>query len=134
MNQIAAVITNIEQKGSLALIEFDFMQEKLTMVTLDIEETLCAGQKVILEINPSQVAVAKNYNGDLSYSNQIDAKIESIDLGAILCTLILELQDGSKIEAIITAKSAINMSLNKGDEIKAILKASQISLGEVLDA
>ncbi|MEJ2499222.1 MAG: TOBE domain-containing protein [Sulfurovaceae bacterium] len=134
MNQIAAVIANIEQKGSLALIEFDFMQEKLTMVTLDIDETLCAGQEVILEINPSQVAVAKNYNGDLSYSNQIDAKIESIDLGAILCTLILELQDGSKIEAIITAKSAINMSLNKGDEIKAILKASQISLGEVLDA
>jgi molybdopterin-binding protein len=134
MNQIAAVIANIEQKGSLALIEFDFMQEKLTMVTLDIDETLCAGQEVILEINPSQVAVAKNYNGDLSYSNQIDAKIESIDLGAILCTLILELQDGSKIEAIITAKSAINMSLSKGDEIKAILKASQISLGEVLDA
>ena len=134
MNQIAAVIANIEQKGSLALIEFDFMQEKLTMVTLDIDETLRKGQKVILEINPSQVAVAKNYNGDLSYSNQIDAKIESIDLGAILCTLILELQDGSKIEAIITAKSAINMSLNKGDEIKAILKASQISLGEVLDA
>ncbi|MEJ2489321.1 MAG: TOBE domain-containing protein [Sulfurovaceae bacterium] len=134
MNQIAAVIANIEQKGSLALIEFDFLQEKLTMVTLDIDETLCAGQEVILEINPSQVAVAKNYNGDLSYSNQIDAKIESIDLGAILCTLILELQDGSKIEAIITAKSAINMSLNKGDEIKAILKASQISLGEVLDA
>jgi molybdopterin-binding protein len=134
MNQIAAVITNIEQKGSLALIEFDFLQEKLTMVTLDIDETLCAGQKVILEINPSQVAVAKNYNGDLSYSNQIDAKIGSIDLGAILCTLILELQDGSKIEAIITAKSAINMSLNKGDEIKAILKASQISLGEVLNA
>jgi molybdopterin-binding protein len=134
MNKIAAVIANIEQKGSLALIEFDFMQEKLTMVTLDIDETLCAGQEVILEINPSQVAVAKNYNGDLSYSNQIDAKIESIDLGAILCTLILELQDGSKIEAIITAKSAINMSLSKGDEIKAILKASQISLGEVLDA
>ncbi len=134
MNQIAAVIANIEQKGSLALIEFDFLQEKLTMVTLDIDETLCAGQEVILEINPSQVAVAKNYNGDLSYSNQIDAKIESIDPGAILCTLILELQDGSKIEAIITAKSAINMSLNKGDEIKAILKASQISLGEVLDA
>jgi molybdopterin-binding protein len=134
MNQIAAVIANIEQKGSLALIEFDFMQEKLTVVTLDIDETLRKGQKVILEINPSQVAVAKNYNGDLSYSNQIDAKIESIDLGAILCTLILELQDGSKIEAIITAKSAINMSLNKGDEIKAILKASQISLGEVLDA
>ncbi len=134
MNQIAAVIANIEQKGSLALIEFDFLQEKLTMVTLDIDETLRKGQKVILEINPSQVAVAKNYNGDLSYSNQIDAKIESIDLGAILCTLILELQDGSKIEAIITAKSAINMSLNKGDEIKAILKASQISLGEVLDA
>jgi len=134
MNQIAAVIANIEQKGSLALIEFDFMQEQLTMVTLDIDETLCAGQEVILEINPSQVAVAKNYNGDLSYSNQINAKIESIDLGAILCTLILELQDGSKIEAIITAKSAINMSLNKGDEIKAILKASQISLGEVLDA
>ncbi|MEJ2496928.1 MAG: TOBE domain-containing protein [Sulfurovaceae bacterium] len=134
MNQIAAVIANIEQKGSLALIEFDFLQEKLTMVTLDIDETLCAGQEVILEINPSQVAVAKNYNGDLSYSNQIDAKIESIDLGAILCTLILELQDESKIEAIITAKSAINMSLNKGDEIKAILKASQISLGEVLDA
>jgi molybdopterin-binding protein len=134
MNKIAAVIANIEQKGSLALIEFDFMQEKLTMITLDIDETLCAGQEVILEINPSQVAVAKNYNGDLSYSNQIDAKIESIDLGAILCTLILELQDGSKIEAIITAKSAINMSLSKGDEIKAILKASQISLGEVLDA
>lgn len=134
MNQIAAVIANIEQKGSLALIEFDFMQEKLTMVTLDIDETLCKGQKVILEINPSQVAVAKNYNGDLSYSNQIDAKIKSIELGAILCTLILELGDRSKIEAIITAKSAINMSLGKGDKVKAILKASQISLGEVLSA
>lgn len=134
MNQITAVIANIEQKGSLALIEFDFLQEKLTMVTLDINKTLSAGQKVILEINPSQVAVAKNYNGDLSYSNQINAKIESIELGAILCTLILELQDGSKIESIITAKSAINMSLSKGDTLKAILKASQISLGEVLNA
>ncbi len=133
MNQITAVIANIEQKGSLALIEFDFLQEKLTMVTLDINKTLSAGQKVILEINPSQVAIAKNYNGDLSYSNQINAKIESIELGAILCTLILELQDGSKIESIITAKSAINMSLSKGETLKAILKASQISLGEVLD-
>lgn len=133
MNQIKAVITNIETQENLALIEFDFLSEKLTMITLDINKSLKTGDRGLLNINPSQVAIAKTKSIELSYSNQLKAKIIEIETGKLLCSLTLELKDKSKIGALITSKSAKKMALKKGDDVLALLKASQISLQEIIN-
>lgn len=131
MNQIEAVISSIEKQKELTLIEFDLLEEKLTMIALEVDRKLKVGQKVFLSINPLQVAIAKGKSGELSYSNQLNAKIEEINEGVLLCALTLTLENMNKIGAIITTKSAKKMSLKKGDSVTALLKASQISLGGV---
>ncbi len=131
MSHIIAEVTNIREINMLHLVEFKFYNINLHMISLDLIDNIDIGKKVKLTINPSHIAIAKNFTGEISYSNKLDCTISSIENGKILSNITLKFF-GSILEAIITFKSSESMNLKKDDRVTAMIKATELSILEVL--
>lgn len=133
MNRLCAVVTDIVGEQSLHIISFDFQGSSLSMMGLDLPLGLHVGSSVVLGAKPSHLAIGKNIQGELSYSNQLDATIVSIENGKLLSSIILHVKD-IMLQSFITCKSSQRMNLQVGDAVKLLIKASELFVLEVNDA
>lgn len=131
MSNIIAIVKKIDSESSLNIVTFDFYGTSLKMMSLELSEDICLDAKVVLSIKPFSVAVAKDFKGELSYSNQIETKVSSIVEGKLLCNLKLLVKD-SYIESIITLESLKRIDIKVGDSILALIKANEVSIVEIL--
>ncbi len=134
MSQITATVSQIQKCDNLHIVKFEFNSQTLSMMSLELREDIKAGSKVKLSIKPTYVAIGKGISGELTYSNQLKAQIESIQNGELLSAVFLRLENGALLESIITKDSAFRLSLKEGDEVIALIKANEISITELLDA
>lgn len=132
MNRLNAVVTHIEGEQNLHIISFDYEGVSLKMMGLDLPKGLHVNAHVTLGIKPSHVAIAKNLQGELSYSNQLPATIESIENGKLLSNILLHVK-GNEVQSFITLSSSTRMNLQMGDEVTLLIKASELFVLEVLD-
>lgn len=132
MNKIEAIISQIDNIDNLNIVHFDFSGIKLKMMSLDLNENIKIGQKVILIVKATNILLAKDFNGMISFSNQFKAKIEEIENGKLLSSITL-VANNSYFQSIITLSSSIRMNLKKDDEITILIKASDISIMEVIN-
>lgn len=131
MSNLIATVKKIDSESSLNIVTFDFYGIPLKMMSLELNEDICIDAKVILCIKPFSVAVAKDFKGELSYSNQIKTKVSSIQEGKLLCSLKLLVED-SYIESIITLESLKRIDIKVGDSVLALIKANEISIVDVV--
>ncbi len=129
---IKAKIKSIENVDSLNIVKFDFYDTTLTMMSLDLNDEIKVGKTVKLAVKPTQIAIAKNFNGELSYSNQLKSTIISMENGQLLSSIKLKYFD-TTIESIITASSSKRMALHVEDEVTVLIKANELSISEVCD-
>jgi len=127
MSRLTATIKSIDTVENLNIVKFDFNDTVLTMMSLDLNDNIKVGTKVNLSLKPTHVAIAKDFNGIVSYSNQIKTTIKYIDNGKLLSSIKLGIDD-TVIESIITAESSKKMDLKIGDSATALIKASEISI------
>ncbi len=132
MSNLIATIKEIQTVDSLNIVNFDFFGIDLTMMSLELKDEVKVGKRVILGIKPTTVAIAKDFSGDISYSNQIESTIQSIEIGKLLCSIKL-ISKETTFESIITSKSAKRLDLKENDNVTAFIKASEISISKVLD-
>ena len=64
-----------------------------------------------------------------SAHNQLQAKVKSVKLGAVMAEVIVELADGQEIVSAITRTSAESLNLKEGDAIVAIIKSTEVMIG-----
>jgi molybdopterin-binding protein len=114
------------------MVTFDFQDQTLSMVSLELNENIQVGTKVRLTVKPTHISLAKNFSGDLSFSNQLRSTVISIEKGQLLAAVKLEYFD-AVLESIITVHALKNMDLNEGDEVTALIRASELSIEEVLN-
>ncbi len=131
MSRLIAKVSKIQNSDSLHIVEFDFHGQTLSMMSLDIDKNIEIDTRVELLVNPSHIAIAKNFTGELSYSNQLKSTIQAIENGELLSSIHLSCFD-VLLESIITASSSRNMDLRVGDSVTAFIKASEISIGKVM--
>ncbi len=132
MKNLIATVSQIESCDNLHIVKFDLNGQTLKMMSLDLNDNIVIGRKVILGCKPSSVAIGKEFSGIVSYSNQIPVTIEDIEIGKLLCSLKVKFKESS-LESIITKESFEKMELKKGDDVTAFIKASEISILEVLN-
>lgn len=131
MSYIVATVTKIENVEQLHIVEFDFQGITLKMMSLDLNLNVQLGKKVVLTVKPSNIAVSKDFQGDISLSNKIVATIEHIENGALLSSITLQTK-GIVFESLITLSSTKRMNLQKNDEVTLFIKASDLSILEVI--
>lgn len=133
MSQLRAKITDIKSCQNLNIVSFNFFGTTLTMMSLELKEEVQIGKEVLLGVKATSIAIAKNFTGEISYSNQISTTIQDIEIGQLLCSINLKTND-TLFESVITSSSAKRLKLKKGDKVCAFIKASEISILKILDA
>jgi len=131
MNQITASVTDIQSVDNLNIVTFKANDNSLKMMSLDLSSKFVVNARVSLSFKPTTVAIAKNSSGDLSFSNQLKVKIISLEVGTLLSSLKLGFYEYT-LESIITSESVKRMNLNVGDNVIALIKSSDLSVGSVL--
>ena len=131
MNTFIATVTKIDTIDNLNIVNFDFSNQTLSMMSLDLSDDIKIGTKVKLITKPSYIAIAKEFSGILSYSNQLKAKIIELENGKLLSSVKLQIEE-FVLESIITFESSKKMDLKVGDEVTAFIKASELSILKVL--
>jgi len=129
MNQIPATIIRIESFEGITIADFIAEGQPLKMMALEIDKSLKEGSEVLLGIKSSNIALAKPPAGLISISNRLEAVVEEVDQGELLCVVKFRL--GSHLlESLITADSFRRIGLQKGDPVLALIKSSELSILE----
>ena len=132
MSQLVATIKKINSVDNLNIVEFDFHGLTLKMMSLDLNADVQVGKKVKLSVKPTNISIAKNLIGEISLSNQIVATIENLENGQLLSSVSLKVHN-TLLESIITVDSSKRMNLQIGEVVTILIKASNLSIGEVLN-
>ena len=132
MSQLVATIKKINSIDTLNIVEFDFHGLTLKMMSLDLNTDVQVGKKVKLSVKPTNISIAKNLIGEISLSNQIVATIENLENGQLLSSVSLKVHN-TLLESIITVDSSKRMNLQIGEVVTILIKASNLSIGEVLN-
>ncbi|MDR2080634.1 MAG: TOBE domain-containing protein [Campylobacteraceae bacterium] len=130
MSQIKAVICDILSSSSINIVRFRHGKQMLAMISLGLKN-IKTGDEVILNIKSSHVGIAKNFEGILSFENLLDAKVKEFDKGKMLCVVKLDFE-GEILESILTRDTFDKLLLKKGEMVKALILASEISIQKVL--
>ncbi|MCT7521713.1 TOBE domain-containing protein [Aliarcobacter cryaerophilus] len=126
-----ARVKDIKTIDSLNIVEFDFNNITLKMMSLELHKEVKLESKVKLLVKPSNVIISKNYVEDISLSNQTLAKIVAIENGELLSSISLEIGD-TTFESIITKESSKRLDLQEGNIVNILIKASDLSILRVL--
>ena len=132
MSKLIATIKKINNVENLNIVEFDFIGTILKMMSLDLNSDVQIGKKVKLSVKPTNISLAKKISGEISLSNQIVATIQDIENGQLLSSISLKTND-FLLESIITVDSAKRMNLQIGNEVIILIKASDLSIEEILN-
>ena len=132
MSSFIARVKNIANIDNLNIVSFDFHNINLTMMSLELNRNIQIDTKVRIYAKPTNIAIAKDFEGMISYSNQIQTTIINIENGKLLTSLNLEFTKDIVLESIITFNSSKRMNLEVGDKVIAFIKASDISIMEIL--
>jgi molybdate transport system regulatory protein len=66
----------------------------------------------------------------LSARNQLDGVITQVDHGAVMSTVVIRLPGGQDVTAAITKDSAEALELQEGDQVKAIIKSTEVMVAK----
>ncbi|MDT3437334.1 TOBE domain-containing protein [Haloarcula sp. 1CSR25-25] len=64
----------------------------------------------------------------LSARNNLTGTVESVNKGDVVAEVVVELGDGQKVTSTITRASAERLELEQGDEVSAVIKASEVMI------
>lgn len=126
-----ARVKDIKTIDTLNIVEFDFNNITLKMMSLELHKEVKLESKVKLLVKPSNVIISKNYIEDISLSNQTLAKIVAIENGELLSSISLKIGD-TTFESIITKESSKRLDLQEGNIVNILIKASDLSILRVL--
>ena len=63
----------------------------------------------------------------ISARNQLEGKVVDVTLGDIMAHIVVKIGK-SQIESVITRRSAVELSLKKGDKVTVIIKSTEVML------
>jgi molybdopterin-binding protein len=64
----------------------------------------------------------------LSARNRLSGTVTSIETSDLVAEVVVELDDGQEVTAVITAGSVERLGLSEGDEVDAVVKATAVMI------
>ena len=122
----------VYKKGdSLNVDVSSVLKSGIGIVTVESEKNLNlkVGKKVVFIFKAPSVMLAKEENLKLSAANSLKGRVIEAKIGSVNAEIVLEISNHQTLTSIITKESAMQMRIGVGDELTAIIKASQIIIG-----
>ena len=127
MNQLTAIVKKIEQVENLHLVSFMLGNQTIKMISLELNELLNMDSSIKLSVKSTNIAIAKNFSGLISYANQLNAKVTAVNNGILLSSIQLDVE-GFTLESLITLEASLAMNLSVGNEVVILIKGSEVSV------
>ena len=125
MNKFSATVTKIEHTEHLHLVSLRVGNQNLKMVSLELDELLELDKAVKFNVKSSNISIAKNFIGLISYVNQLSGKVVAVENGKILSSIKLDVE-GFVLESLITLEASLAMELSVGDSVTVLIKGSEV--------
>ena len=77
--------------------------------------------------------MTNSYRGiimEISARNGLTGKVEDVKLGEVMASIKIEITEPGVITAVITRESAEDLDLKEGDEVKAIIKSTEVMVAK----
>ena len=130
MNKLAGKITQIQQSGAIMLIDVDVDGHGFSAMLIDSSinhQWLLVGREITLLFKETEVSIAKDLLGKISMRNRLKCKVQAVNRGELLSSVLLEYGQFS-ITSAITTRSVDSLQIKIGDEVEALIKANEISV------
>ena len=62
----------------------------------------------------------------LSARNRLKGTVQSVETDGLMGEVVVELDDGQEVAATITANSVERLGVEEGDEVNAVVKATEV--------
>lgn len=131
MNKVAATITAIQRADAISIVNFDVSGQTMRMMGLELNEQLHVGSEVMVGTKATNIALTRETVEMISISNQLEVTIDSINMGALLCSIHFLLA-GQLWESVITRESAVKMQLAPNEKVTILIKSSELSIVETV--
>lgn len=131
MSQFKACVSSIETCENLHIVHFSVAGHTLFMMSLELPENIVINDAVLITVKPTNIAIGKECQGQLSYANQLPCTVKSIENGKLLSSIGLEFC-GVELESLITVSSSLQMDLQLGEKVTVFIQASDLSIAEYL--
>ncbi len=125
MNRLNVKVEQIDKIDKLHVITCKLGCQSIKAVSLELNESLKIGSNVELSVKSTNMALAKNFSGELSIINQLTAKVTAIDKGALLSVVQVEFE-GFSLECLLTVEATLSMGLSVGDDVTLLIKGSEV--------
>ena len=130
MNKLTGKITQIQQSGAIMLIDVDVDGHGFSAMLIDSSinhQWLLVGREISLLFKETEVSIGKDLFGKISMRNRLKCKVQAIDRGELLSSILL--QNGQfSITSAITTRSVDSLQIQIGDDVEALIKANEISV------
>ena len=67
---------------------------------------------------------------EISARHGLKGKVSDVKLGEVMASIKIEVSEPGVITAVITRESAEDLGLKEGDEVKAIIKSTEIMVAK----
>ncbi len=133
MNSLKGHIHKVKASGGLSQVTIVLAEETyLKSIVIETPETasyLNQGTPVHVVFKETEVVLAKGKTDGLSIRNRIEGKIQTLNLGDLLCDVLVSTKAGP-ITAIISREAMDSMELKEGDHITVMVKQNEVMLAE----
>ena len=133
-NQFQGKITNVKKGSVNDEIELEVVGEKKIVAIVTHQSVdklgLQVGTKAFALINSSSIIIATNDKGSMfSARNHLKGTISQVKSGAVNSEIIIGIEGGASVAAIVTNESCKSLGLAVGMAATAIFKASSVIIG-----
>jgi len=132
MNILEGEIISVQTNGTLSVVRINIGESEFTSIVIETPKSapyLAIGKKIRVLFKETEVVIARGSVKDICIQNQLPGRILQIENGELLSKLLIETGAGS-LGAILLTESIRMMDLALGDEITAMIKATETMLAE----
>ena len=125
---LGIVSSSMERGGAVeALKQINSFKNPISKI---ISETLKIGDEVVAIFKSSTVLITTDITLNISARNKFQGTVDSINQDEINTELVIDIGNNDKIASVITSSSFERLKIEKGTQVSAIIKASDVIIGK----
>jgi len=130
MNQLPATVSGVTATDGIALVDVRVGEFSCTAMLVGEPapaDRYPVGRSVMLAFKELEVSLAKRLSGEISLRNRLSCRVTALHEGELLTRVDL-LFGQHPLSALITSRSAHQLTLSPGDLVEALIKANEMTL------
>ncbi len=128
MNCLDGQIVNLISDKNMTIIDMNVSGSSLKTIiieTFDTASFLKIGNQLSVMFKETEVNIAKDFTGKISFQNRLNCSVKSINKGKLLSQITLNFHSHD-ISAIIATSECDGLELKENDTVLALIKATEI--------